>query len=71
MIAGGGGGIPVVRDTRGIRHGIEAVIDKDLTSQHMANILGIEHMMILTSVSQVALNYGTQEERKLGEVSLS
>ncbi len=71
VIAGGGGGIPVVRDTRGIRHGIEAVIDKDLTSQHMANILGIEHMMILTSVSQVALNYGTQEERKLGEVSLS
>jgi len=71
VIAGGGGGIPVVRDTRGIRRGIEAVIDKDLTSQHMANILGIEHMMILTSVSQVALNYGTRKERKLGEVSLS
>ena len=61
VIAGGGGGIPVVRDTRGIRRGIEAVIDKDLTSQHMANILGIEHMMILTGVRIVALNFGTDE----------
>jgi carbamate kinase len=42
VIAGGGGGIPVVRGINGVRHGIEAVIDKDLTSAHMANVLGIE-----------------------------
>ena len=71
VIAGGGGGIPVVRDAAGIRRGIEAVIDKDLTSQHMANVLGIEHMMILTSVSQVALHFGTDREQRLGTVSVS
>ena len=71
VIAGGGGGIPVVRDKLGVRHGIEAVIDKDLTSQHMANVLGIEHMMILTGVRKVALNFGTDEERALNRVSVS
>jgi len=71
VIAGGGGGIPVVRDELGIRRGIEAVIDKDLTSQHMANVLGIEHMMILTGVRKVALNFGTEEEEKLDRVSVS
>ena len=71
VIAGGGGGIPVVRDKLGVRHGIEAVIDKDLTSQHMANVLGIEHMMILTGVRKVALNFGTDEEQGLNRVSVS
>src|SRR2546430_4486962 len=32
VIAGGGGGIPVVRDAEGDWQGVEAVIDKDLTS---------------------------------------
>ena len=71
VIAGGGGGIPVVRDAAGIRRGIEAVIDKDLTSQHMATVLGIEHMMIPTSVSQVALHFGTDRAQRLGTVSVS
>jgi carbamate kinase len=70
-IAGGGGGIPVIRGPKGDRHGIEAVIDKDLTSAHMANVLGIEDMMILTAVPRVAIDFGTPEERQLGEVSLA
>ncbi len=39
VIAGGGGGVPVVRDERGVRRGVEAVIDKDLTTAHMATSL--------------------------------
>ena len=70
-IAGGGGGIPVIRGPRGARHGIEAVIDKDLTSAHMANVLGIEVMMILTAVPRVVLDFGTPKARELGEVSLA
>ena len=54
VIAGGGGGIPVRRQPNGVRHGVEAVIDKDLTSAHMARILGIEEIMILTAVPRVA-----------------
>ena len=71
VIAGGGGGIPVVRDGRGVRHGIEAVIDKDLTSAHMANVLGIADMMILTAIKRVAIHFGTPEQRELDRVTLS
>ena len=38
VIAGGGGGIPVIREGRGQRRGIEAVIDKDRTTALMANV---------------------------------
>ena len=71
VIAGGGGGVPVVRDANGCRHGVEAVIDKDLTTGLMANILGIYDMMILTAVPRVAINFSTPEQRELERVSLS
>ncbi len=70
VIAGGGGGIPVIRGPKGVRHGVAAVIDKDLTSAHMANVLGIPAMMILTAVPKVAVHYGTAEERLLDRVNL-
>jgi carbamate kinase len=70
VIAGGGGGIPVVRDAEGRLHGVEAVIDKDLTSAFMANLLGIDTLMILTSVPRVAINFGKPGQRELGAVSV-
>lgn len=71
VIAGGGGGVPVFRDSRGVRKGVEAVIDKDLTTAHMANVLGVEEIMILTAVSRVAINFGKPDQRELEVVSLS
>ena len=71
VIAGGGGGIPVVRGPKKVRRGVEAVIDKDLTSALMANVLGIDVMMILTGVSRVAINYRTPRQRELDRVTLS
>jgi carbamate kinase len=71
VIAGGGGGIPVVRDEIGIRNGVAAVIDKDLTSALMANVLGIPVMMLLTAVSQVAVNFGKPDEQLLEQVTVS
>lgn len=71
VIAGGGGGIPVVRGPKKVRHGVDAVIDKDLTSALMANVLGIEDMMILTGVSRVAIRFGTPDERPLDRLSVS
>ncbi|MDA0999133.1 MAG: carbamate kinase [bacterium] len=70
VIAGGGGGIPVVRDAKGLRHGVEAVIDKDLTSALMANVLGIDTMVILTAVHRVAIHFGRPEETGLEHVTL-
>jgi len=71
VIAGGGGGIPVVSAANGVRHGVKAVIDKDMTSAFMANVLGIPVMMILTSVGQVAINFGNADETTLDEVSVA
>ena len=70
VIAAGGGGIPVVRGAKGVRQGVAAVIDKDLTSAHMANTLGIDTLMILTAVNQVAVNWGKADMRYLDRVSL-
>ena len=71
VIAGGGGGIPVVRGPKGVRHGIEAVIDKDLTTQHMAGVLGVDTIMLLTAVPKVAVHFGTPQQRALDRVTLS
>ena len=70
VVAGGGGGIPVIRGPKGVRHGVAAVIDKDLTSAHMANVLDIRHLMILTAVPRIAVNYGRPDQRFLDRVSL-
>ncbi len=70
VIAGGGGGIPVIRGPKGVRRGVQAVIDKDLTSALMGNILGIELLMILTAVPKVAINFGTPEQKELGRVTM-
>jgi len=70
VIAAGGGGIPVIRGPKGVRKGVAAVIDKDLTSAHMANVLGMEMMMVLTSVPKIAINFGMPEQRYLDRVTL-
>ena len=70
VIAGGGGGVPVIRDEKGTRTGVPAVIDKDLTSAHIANVLGIEELLILTAVPRVAINFGKPNHKELDEVGL-
>lgn len=71
VIAGGGGGIPVERHSNGVRHGVEAVIDKDRTSALMANVLGIRDMLILTGVRRVAINFGKPDQRELDTITVS
>ena len=65
VVAAGGGGIPVIRGRKGIRRGVRAVIDKDLTSALMANVLGIRMMMILTAVPKVSVNFGKPGQKEL------
>lgn len=71
VIAGGGGGIPVVSSGNGVRSGVKAVIDKDMTSAFMANHLNIPVMMILTAVDQVVLDYGRANEKPIDEITVS
>jgi carbamate kinase len=70
VIAGGGGGNPVLRGPRGEWQGVQAVVDKDLTSALLAASLGIPDLLILTAVERVAVNYGTPQQKFLSQVSL-
>jgi len=71
VIAGGGGGIPVVRDAHGDWQGVQAVVDKDLTSALLAASLGIPDLLILTTVDQVAINFGKPTQTLLSRVKAS
>jgi carbamate kinase len=64
VVAGGGGGIPVAREGKGLV-GIEAVIDKDLASALLANQLGVEDYVICTAVEQVYVNFGKPDQKAL------
>lgn len=62
VIAVGGGGIPVIREEDKSLRGIEAVIDKDLAAEKLAEDINAAILMILTNVEQVKLNYGSVAE---------
>lgn len=70
VIACGGGGIPVKRLADGQFAGLEAVIDKDLTSSVLATDVGASLLVILTAVPQVCTNFGRKDQRPLGAVTL-
>lgn len=70
VIAGGGGGIPVVKQAEGLK-GIEAVIDKDRTGKKLAEQVDADVFMMLTDVNNVYINYGTPEQEKLTGLSVS
>ncbi|HXO19001.1 MAG TPA: carbamate kinase [Thermoanaerobaculia bacterium] len=71
LIAGGGGGIPVIRRRNGQIFGVEAVIDKDRTSALLARELQADLFVILTGVAQVMRNFGKKSEEPLPVLPLS
>jgi len=70
IVAGGGGGIPVVRDLDGTHRGVEAVIDKDRTSVLLACELDVDEMLIVTSVPCLFVNFGKSGQRAISEAPL-
>lgn len=70
VIAAGGGGIPVYR-TRVLKRlkGIDAVIDKDFAAEKLAELVKADIFVSVTAVPNVYLNFGTNEQEALGEVS--
>jgi len=71
VIAGGGGGIPVVRGEGGRLTGVEAVIDKDFTSSLLARELAADLFINLTDVPEVRRGFGTDDEEPIRELSLT
>ncbi len=70
VIAAGGGGIPVYR-TRVLKRlkGIDAVIDKDFAAEKLAELVKADIFVSVTAVPNVYLNFGTNEQEALKEVS--
>ncbi len=71
VICAGGGGVPVVLDETGARHGVEAVVDKDLTAGVLADRLGADRLVLLTDVPAVELGHGGPDARPLHHVTAS
>ena len=70
VVSTGGGGIPVLRDASGQLSGVAAVIDKDFGAAKLADTLGADTLLILTSVDAAKVNFGQPTEQSLGEVSV-
>jgi carbamate kinase len=70
VICAGGGGIPVVVDAHGARHGVEAVVDKDLAAALLAEELGADLLVLLTDVPAVELDWGTPRARALRDATV-
>ena len=70
-IGGGGGGIPVIRESNGELSGVEAVIDKDRTSALLANEVGIEQLVILTEVDFAYLNFKSSQPQPIRNITVS
>ena len=70
VIAAGGGGLPVIeREDWGL-DGREAVVDKDLSSERLAEAVDADTLLILTDVPYVYLDYETENKRPLKQIKL-
>ncbi|MDH3728897.1 MAG: carbamate kinase [Myxococcales bacterium] len=60
VVCAGGGGIPVVQAADGSIHGVEAVVDKDLTASLLASELKADRLLLLTDVAGVYSHWPDQ-----------
>lgn len=70
VISCGGGGIPVMEQGNNLK-GASAVIEKDLVSGLLAREVDADILMILTSVEQVSLHYGTDAQTPVREMTVA
>ena len=70
VIASGGGGIPVIQED-GKLVGVEAVIDKDLAGERLAEVVKADNFVILTDVEVAKLNFGKPDEKAVRRMTVS
>jgi len=71
VIAGGGGGVPVIDHPEHGLQGVEAVVDKDRTASLIAQSLAASTFCILTGVPHVQLGFGTPAARRIERLTAS
>ena len=69
VICAGGGGVPTMPGPDGESVGVEAVIDRDLASDLLARDVDAELLVLATDVDGVYADWGTPEQRRLGQVT--
>jgi carbamate kinase len=67
VIAGGGGGIPVLAGEPG--RTVDAVIDKDRAACLIARQLGARALLLVTAVDQVMIDFGRPTQAGLGTIT--
>lgn len=70
VIACGGGGIPVIEQQHSLK-GASAVIEKDSVAGKLAADLKSDQLIILTSVKQVCLNFGKENEEPIASMTVA
>ncbi len=69
VVAGGGGGVPTVRED-GVLRGVEAVIDKDLAAALLGLTVDADVLVVATDVPHAVLRFGTPDAEPLGRVTV-
>ena len=64
-IAAGGGGVPVAEAADGTLYGVDAVVDKDLSSALLARSVEADTLAILMETDAVYSDWGTPAQREL------
>ena len=70
VIASGGGGIPVITNGEGKLEGVDAVIDKDRAGAKLAEEVNADIYLILTDVEHALLNFGSENEKPIDQMTL-
>lgn len=68
VIAGGGGGIPVLQQGTRLK-GASAVIEKDYTAAKIAELIEADTLLFLTAYDRLTIGKGTPEERVFDKVT--
>lgn len=69
VLCGGGGGVPVVQSGAGFS-GVEAVVDKDLASARLAEVLHADILIMVTDVEAVYLDFTSDRPRPLRKATV-
>lgn len=69
VVCGGGGGIPVVRNSEGRLEGCEAVVDKDRSAALLADQLDFERLLLLTDVPAVYEDWPAPATQSIAEAT--
>jgi len=69
-IAAGGGGLPIMGTNSGRTEYVDGVVDKDIAAAQLGIQLECDHLIILTDVPYVLLDYGSPDERPIKDVEV-